>query len=98
MCNNKRRFTDKECCFLLHVFVAVVVVGVVSSISTRVNLFFSENPIMSIETSSYNLLENSNHFFAIVGAERCRVVPSGDAAAVVERRHSLVLARFSRLL
>ena len=45
-----------------------VVSGVVST--STVNLFFSENPIMSIETSSYNLLENSNHFFAIavVGA------------------------------
>ena len=40
-----------------------VVSGVVST--STVNLFFSENPIMSIETSSYNLLENSNHFFAV---------------------------------
>ena len=47
--------------FLQHMF--AVVSGVVST--STVNLFFSENPIMSIETSSYNLLENSNHFFAI---------------------------------
>jgi hypothetical protein len=74
--------------FFLHMF--AVVSGVVST--STVNLFFSENPIMSIETSSYNLLENSNHFFAIavVGA-------AARAAAGVQRLRSLVLARFSRL-
>ena len=57
-----------------------VVSGVVST--STVNLFFSENPIMSIETSSYNLLENSNHFFAIavVGAA---VAAAGAAATVL---------------
>ena len=56
-----------------------VVSGVVST--STVNLFFSENPIMSIETSSYNLLENSNHFFAIavVGA----AAAAASAAATV---------------
>ena len=63
--------------FLLHMF--AVVSGVVST--STVNLFFSENPIMSIETSSYNLLENSNHFFAIavVGA----AAAAGAAATVL---------------
>ena len=65
---------------------AVVVFGVVST--STVNLFFSENPIMSIETSSYNLLENSNHFFAIDGVRRTRRRDGGAAA----------FARFSSLL
>ena len=69
-----------------------VVSGVVST--STVNLFFSENPIMSIETSSYNLLENSNHFFAIaVGGGG----GSGGDSAGVRQLRSLVLARFSRL-
>ena len=56
-----------------------VVSGVVST--STVNLFFSENPIMSIETSSYNLLENSNHFFAVavVGAAASAVAACGSS-------------------
>ena len=69
-----------------------VVSGVVST--STVNLFFSENPIMSIETSSYNLLENSNHFFAIAV-----VSGAGAAAAVVAAAEEAAapFARFSSL-
>ena len=63
--------------FFLHVF--AVVVGVVST--STVNLFFSENPIMSIETSSYNLLENSNHFFAIAVVGAAAAAAAGTLAA-----------------
>ena len=74
-----------------------VVVGVVST--STVNLFFSENPIMSIETSSYNLLENSNHFFAIDAVEAAAAVrQSGSVRYRAGRRRSLVLAPSSLLL
>ena len=65
--------------FFQHMF--AVVSGVVST--STVNLFFSENPIMSIETSSYNLLENSNHFFAVavVGAAAAVAVAATVGAA-----------------